>query len=238
MEDKKFELLLVKDQGDFWEVIGITYSNALSVDQTCSVLKASLLAIEKCREALKVGKVVKISKQYEFVEVLPHDLIIEDLDGIALKKRLTLQNIQSQMHQNIIAVCVIDAMEFLQTYMQLLNAGIFITDENREDKYLEIIEKSQEVEEPAELSQDATFEDEQKYIAQKKQYNEALFNLQVLEKYLNAYDKLFKIKYVNDILNTVQQSVEAATTEKEIDDAMAKYMSKIKAFNDEITVST
>jgi len=35
---------------------------------------------------------------------------------------------------------VVDSFEYLQAYMELLAAGIFITDRNREDKYFEIIE--------------------------------------------------------------------------------------------------
>ena len=60
---------------------------------------------------------------------------------------------------------IIDAMDYLNCYMKLMAAGIFITDSNREDKYFEIIEAAQENEEPAPLKEDATFEEEQNYIA-------------------------------------------------------------------------
>jgi hypothetical protein len=33
-------------------------------------------------------------------------------------------------------------MDYLDSMMKLISNGIFITDENREDKYFEIIEKS------------------------------------------------------------------------------------------------
>ena len=40
-----FELLLVKDEGNFWSVHGITYSNALNLSPEYSVMKASMFAI-------------------------------------------------------------------------------------------------------------------------------------------------------------------------------------------------
>ena len=51
-------------------------------------------------------------------------------------------------------------MDYLNCYMKLLSAGIFISDKNREDKYFEIIEAAQECEEPSELTENSTFEEE------------------------------------------------------------------------------
>jgi len=68
---------------------------------------------------------------------------------------------------------VIDLMDYLDCYINLLNAGYYITDSNREDKYFKVIEDAQEAEEPAPLSQDASFEDEQKYIEAKQKYDTA-----------------------------------------------------------------
>jgi hypothetical protein len=44
--NNNFELLLVKDQHNFWEVIGITYSNAMLVEPNCTTLRATLFTIE------------------------------------------------------------------------------------------------------------------------------------------------------------------------------------------------
>ena len=228
--DHNFELLLVKDQGNFWQVQGITYSNAMLVEPDCSTLRATLFTIEDCKKALSEGKKITISKVQEYSEVQPHDLVIEVTDHLGGCKQMAINEVTARMHQLILAVSIIDSMDFLQTYMQLLNAGIYITDENREDKYLEIIEKSQEVEEPIELNSDATFEEEQEFILKKKQYTDAQTNLATLEKYLNAYDKLTNVKYVYDILNAIKQNIENSTTISDIEKYVNEYKEKLQAF--------
>lgn len=120
-------------------------------------------------------------------------------------------------------------MNFMQSYMQLLNNGIFITDENREDKYLEIIESSQE-DQPEPLQDDATFEQQQKYLEAEKKYKMAQDNLKILETYLNAYDKLFKIKYVTDVLNEAKTAVDNAQSVEEVEAAVDSYKKKISSF--------
>lgn len=227
-----FELLLVKDCGECWEVQGITYSSALLANPTLITLKATYLTILDVKRYLSEGKTIKISKYIEFTEAQPKDLIISDVDELTLQKNIAINNINSLMHQTIIGVCVIDAMNFLQSYMQLLNNGIFITDSNREDKYLEIIEKSQEYLEPEPLSDNTTFEEEQQYLDNKHKFTIAQENLKNLETYLNAYDKLFKIKYVTDILNTAKDSVENAETVESLKQTIDEYKVKISAFND------
>jgi hypothetical protein len=78
-----FEVLLAKDQGNFWEVIGITYSNAMLVEPECTTLRATLFAIEECKQALANGKKITISKTIEYSEVQPKDLVIEVIDELS-----------------------------------------------------------------------------------------------------------------------------------------------------------
>ena len=80
--DHNFELLLVKDKGNFWQVIGITYSNAMLVEPDCSTLRATLFTIEDCKKALTEGKIITLSKAHEYSEVQPNDLIIEVIDEL------------------------------------------------------------------------------------------------------------------------------------------------------------
>ena len=109
-------------------------------------------------------------------------------------------------------------------------AGIFITDSNREDKYFEIIEAAQENEEPTPLKEDATFEEEQNYIEQKKKYEVSQENLSTLEKYLNAYDKLAKINFTNTLLNNIKESIQSAESVQAVDEILKQNEDKIKDF--------
>lgn len=228
--DHNFELLLVKDQGNFWQVIGITYSNAMLVEPDCSTLRATLFAIEACKKALSEGKKITISKAQEYSEVQPNDLVIEAVDELSRCKQMAINEVAARMHQALFTVSVIDLMDYLNNYVALLNAGYYVTDANREDKYFEVIENSQEVEEPTPLTENSTFEEEQDYIEKKQKYDNAQANLSTLEKYLNSYDKLVNLKHTTDFLTDTRKKIEEAITISELDDILKKYRSNLKNY--------
>lgn len=228
--DHNFELLLVKDQANFWQVQGITYSNALLVEPDCSTLRATLFTIEACKKALNEGKKITISKVQEYSEVQPHELIIEEIDDLSRCKQMAINEVAARLHQALFSISVIDLMEYLNNYVCLLNAGYFITDANREDKYFEVIEASQECEEPTELTKDATFEQEQEYIEKKQKYNTAQYNLSTLEKYLNSYDKLQKLRDITTFLTETRQKIENAKTTDEVEYMLNVYRSNLQNY--------
>ena len=228
--DHNFELLLAKDQGNYFEVIGITYSNAMLVEPDCSTLRATLFAIEDCKKALAEGKKITVSKKTEFSEVQPKDLVIETLDELSRHKQMAINEVAARMHQALFAVNVIDLMDYLNNYVTLLNAGYYITDANREDKYFEVIEASQECEEPEALKDDATFEQEQEYIEKKQKYDNAQFNLNTLEKYLNSYDKLANIKHITDFLTETRKKIEEASTIEDVQQIINVYKTNLSNY--------
>ena len=228
--DHDFELLLVKDNGNFWEVIGITYSNAMLVEPDCTTLRATLFAIEDCKKALSEGKKITVSKKTEFSEVQPKDLVIEAVDELSRHKQMAINEVAARMHQALFAVNVIDLMDYLNNYVTLLNAGYYITDANREDKYFEVIEASQECEEPEALKDDATFEQEQEYIEKKQKYDNAQFNLNTLEKYLNSYDKLTQLKHITDFLTETRKKIEEASTIEDVQQIINVYKTNLSNY--------
>lgn len=228
--DHNFELLLVKDQGNFWQVIGITYSNAMLIEPDCSTLRATLFAIEDCKKALSDGKKITISKSQEYSEVQPNDLVIEVVDELSRCKQMAINEVSARLHQALFSMSVIDLIDYLNNYVTLLNAGYYITDANREDKYFEVIENSQECEEPTPLNENSTFEEEQAYIEKKQKYDTAQFNLSTLEKYLNSYDKLMQLKHNADFLNETRKKIEEAVTVGEIDNQLKIYRSNIENY--------
>ena len=228
--DHNFELLLAKDQGNYFEVIGITYSNAMLVEPDCSTLRATLFAIEECKKALAEGKKITISKTQEYSEVQPKDLVIEAVDELSRHKQMAINEVAARMHQALFAVNVIDLMDYLNNYVTLLNAGYYITDANREDKYFEVIEASQECEEPEALKDDATFEQEQEYIEKKQKYDNAQFNLNTLEKYLNSYDKLTQLKHITDFLTETRKKIEEASTIEDVQQIINVYKTNLSNY--------
>lgn len=232
MKDLDFELLLVEDQKLFWNVVGITYASSPIPDSRLSTLRASLFAVEKAKKLLGDGKKICVSKQTRFSEVQPDEIIEQDLDALNSYRQCALNEINAKMHQTIIGVSVMDAMQYLTNYLKLVNAGFIITDENREDKYFEVIEQAQQCEEPAPLSDSSTFDDEQKYMEDKAKYDKAQDNLKTLEKYLNAYDNLQKIYNTTEIMQTAKDKIKNAATTAEIDAAKSEYSESLKKFDE------
>lgn len=230
---KNFELLLVKENEKDYDIIGITYSNSLLSQPDLNILKASFLTIQTVKQLLSEGKKLKVAKEHKFAEITENELIIVNEENeLDIQKNIALNEIEARMHQLILGVSVINAMDYLDCYMSLLNAGIAITDKNREEKYFEIIEAAQNIEEPEDLPENATFEEEQEHFKQKTAYNEAQDNLKTLETYLNTYDNLRQIKFVNTILKTAKFDIMASKTIDEINEAVEKYKNKIKIFNE------
>lgn len=231
---QKIELLLATDIGnDVYEIVGVTYSNALTPNSNTIPLRATLHTILKVKELLAEGKHVYVSKNINYSEVLPTELIVEDEKNVlALTKQAAKNSIAALMGQTIFGISLLDAMDFLYNYMKLLNSGIFITNENREDKYFEIIENAQNTEQPKPLQENSTFEDEQNYQQQLQKYNAAQDNLSTLEKYLNAYDKISKIQFIRDLLADTSSKIDAAETTKDINAILTEYENKLKMFNE------
>lgn len=227
----ELQVLIINEQPTQYQVVGI--ANAVDYIKTTNrFLFASKNALSLVNDALLNGNQIFINKNsiINKKEVTPDDLQIIVISGLEKKRNVALTEILKLANKNIFAVNVIEAMDFLNCYMKLLNAGIFITDQNREDKYFEIIEAAQENEDPKPPSENATFEEEQLYIENKHKYDVAQENLSTLEKYLNAYDKLAKINFTNTLLNDIKDEILSAETEDQIDEILVKNKEKINSY--------
>lgn len=226
------EVLIVKKVNDKVKVVCVQNLNQSINFDDCFSLNASFQTLIRVKYELSYGNDVYISKRDSSInEIVPEDLeIIENTDPLQAAKNLAINDINNKINQNIFQTSVIDSMDYLDSMMKLISNGIFITDENREDKYFEIIEKSQTVEEPTPLDTSSSFEDEQKYIELKREYDNAQSNLQTLEKYLNAYDKLSKIRFVNNMLSSYKDRVMESKSVEEIEVIIREYYEKIEQF--------
>lgn len=226
-----FELLIAKDDGDNYEIVGVQPMDRPVVNSEHSLLRASSRVVDSVKTALANGKRVYVSRRQGGPEVVLSDLVIRDSETpLEVAKRLAYNDITNLVNQNAFGVSLLDAMDYLDCMMRLMSAGIFITDDNREDKYFEIIEAAQSVEEPKPLTQESSFDDEQNYVEQKRKYDQAQANLATLEKYLNAYDKLAKVKFVADLLNGAKDKVSAAKDVPEVTEAVREYCGQLDKY--------
>lgn len=211
------ELVVKSIDGKTWKVVGLIGLNEQIIfDSSTTKLPASKNTITIVKELLAKGKEVFISKSITKPEVLPNDLVIKDADDLQCYKNLAIQEINNAMQHNVYGVSVLDCFDYLTCYMKMLSNGIFIVDENREDKYFEIIEAAQTCEMPNELKTDASFEEEQEYFKKKQAYDTAQNNLKNLEQFLNAYDKLSKINYIHNKLSKIKTEISNSSSIDEV----------------------
>jgi hypothetical protein len=215
----KFQLLQVRDEGLTWGVYGITENSALPVTTEYLYLRASAGCIAAVKENLEQGNSITLPKVLQYEEAQVTELIIGVTSGLEKAKQAAIVELNSRLQASLLTMSVIDSIDFLDTYAILMDAGIFITDLNREDKYLEVIEASQ-IEKPEDVPDDATFEQEQERNKLMIQYDTAQRNLATLEKFLNARDKIMPINFMAGFIARMKTDLQAAETEEQIQDIM------------------
>lgn len=211
------ELVVKSIDEKTWKIVGLIGLNEQIIfDSSMAKIPASKNTVIIVKELLSKGKDIFISKSITRSEVLPNDLVIKETDDLQCFKNLALQEINNAMQYNVYGVSVLECFDYLTCYMKMLANGIFITDENREDKYFEIIEAAQMCEMPNDLKNDASFEEEQEYFKKKQAYNTAQNNLKNLEQFLNSYDKLSKINYIHNKLSKVKTAISNSSSIDEV----------------------
>lgn len=209
---------------NYYNVISVSYSNTLTVNSKYKIIPASLFALNIVKNALQSGQVVKIPIKLAGPEVRPVDLIITDAgDEITIAKRILINEINSAINQNVLGISIVDMFGFISAFSKLADHGIFITDENREEKYFNIIDHVQQIEMPSELNENATYIEEQEYLEKKRAYAFAQSKLEALEQYLVAYDKIKSIYAFDKKLKDLLSEIKSVITINDIDIIRKKY---------------
>ncbi len=191
-----YELAIVEDRGTHYLATGVTKSSfdglASRHDKT---LKLSYGAYQKIGDALKINKVVTISKDLTSDEVLPGEVTVSDnkVDDFGLYKKVAMQKIHKKQSYFMTALSSLDILSFTVTNNKLCSEGFFITNENREEKYIEIIEK-----------------DDEKLI-------------EALERYLVLLDNVTKTLDFDDMCHNYLKEIEKAKDEKSVDEIVSNF---------------
>lgn len=172
----KYDVAAVSDLGDKLEIKYVdTYQNSM-LKNDGPYVKISNVAGDVIREALSEYKRVYITKNIQG-ELCVSDIIIHETDGIERDKMIALSNVYRKMDYCLFNVSAMDYFDFLGSFSVLASLGYFITDNNREEKYLEIIESGDEN------------------------------LISVLENYLENKDKLEKISYIYNKVRQFEKNV-------------------------------
>ena len=183
-------LFNVADRGDKYEVISINTNEIAYTGMRDDILEVpSWEVYEAVARNLNEGKKVYIPKLLDqFLDV--SDLVIEELDPLDTAKQTAIIKARDIMYTTRInKLGIAKFYKFFVLSHYFADKGIFITEENRENKYLEIINSAAQLEDP-----DAS---------------EAM--IANLEEYINLLDSLSEIKNILKDLDAFIESVNEVT---------------------------
>lgn len=138
-----YDLAIVLNKGLFWEVVGVTKNSFDTIiDGEEKYLKLSSAAANIIKNALNDKKNVRIAKPISLDEVLPNEINIinNDKDELQFIKEATVRKARMLVIPEITKESGFTMYEFTIKNNELCSKGYFITDSNREEKYIEIIE--------------------------------------------------------------------------------------------------
>ena len=195
-----YDLAIVVDTGKYYTVTGTIKQDIDNVlNNENKYLKVSYNALEKIKSGLDSGFHVTIIKELTSDEVMPGEVFVNenqepDLD---IKKAIAVNKINKKLEYRSLIISSLDVLLFTTINNELMVEGYIITNSNREEQYIKIIETGDEV----------------------------LINK--LEKYLTILDNLEDIKLIQNICLNSFAKVKAAVSTEEIDVALSEFYSNI-----------
>lgn len=145
-----YELATVQDRGPYWFVTNVTKSSLDNLaDREEKMLKLSYMSYQLIKEAIMAGKAVHIRKELPYKEVTPGDFeVIEStgspVDMLQETRNATVTKVRMLVTPELSKISGFALYGFMVLNNDLSNSGYFITNENREEKYLEILETGDE----------------------------------------------------------------------------------------------
>jgi hypothetical protein len=141
-----YEVAMVEDHGSYWSVHGVTQSAFETVDKEYKYLKLSAVSGKLMKDAINDGHEVRVIKPLRSMEVLPSEIRIlevkpDDLDAV---KQSQIKRVMMVVHPEVVSVSALTYYGFTCLNNELADKGFFITDSNRESKYLSILETGDE----------------------------------------------------------------------------------------------
>ena len=143
-----YELATVQDRGAFWKVTNLT-KNTLDnlANREEKVLKLSYMSYQLMKEALMEGKAVHVQKTLRTDEVLPGEFEVMDFeksDPLGEARDAAVTKVRMLVTPELSKISGFAMYGFIILNNDLAANGYFITNENREEKYLEILETGDE----------------------------------------------------------------------------------------------
>lgn len=143
-----YDLAIVQDRGPHWQVTNVTKNTFDSLaDREESLLKLNSATYEIIKRALLDNKIVRIKKTLSADEVMPWEAEIVDLgetDPLQDARSAAIVKVRMLVTPDLAKISSMAIYGFTVLNNDLASAGYFITNDNREEKYLEILETGDE----------------------------------------------------------------------------------------------
>lgn len=187
-----YDLAIVEDRGTHWVVVNVTKNTYDAfVDKHEKLLKLSFIAYQQIKQALSENKLVRISKSMRSNEVIPGEYEIVDtgtLDPLSDVKDASIRKVRMLVTPEMTKIACITMYGFIILNNDLVNNGFAITNDNREEKYLQILETG----------------------------NEEL--IQKLEDYLNYKDEIESVAQLERKFSKYRTDIKQAQTPEQVND--------------------
>jgi hypothetical protein len=145
---KIYDLAVVEDCGTYFKINGVVKNTMESLENNTELLiRLSYLANEQISEAISNHKIVHIPKgNFRSIELLPGEFLIVEpgTDELQSHKDAVIVKIRSMITPVITKISSLTMYGFIVLNNDLSSNGYFITNQNREEKYLEILETGDE----------------------------------------------------------------------------------------------
>jgi hypothetical protein len=199
-----YDLAVVEDRGPYWRVVNVqqnTLDNQATTEER--VLRLSYMTGRLMTEALLAGKAVHIPKStLRTTEVLPGDFTVIDLaetDELQEARNAAIIKVRMLVTPEISKISGFALYGFIILNNDLSANGYFITNENREEKYLEILETGDEK------------------------------LIQKLEDYLNYKDEIEAIAQLERKFSAFRSEIKTAATVEEVQEIEARFLERFYA---------
>ena len=195
-----YELALVEDRGSHWFVTNVTRNTLDNLaEEGETVLKLSANSFKIISDAINDGKAVHITKTRMASEVLPMEIEVLDhseTDPLDEARKAALIKVRMLVTPELAKISGFALYGFMMLNNDLANAGFFITNDNREEKYLSILETG----------------------------NEDL--IAKLEDYLNYKDEIENVAHLERKFSKFKKDLRVATTAEDVQGIQDRFLEK------------
>jgi hypothetical protein len=141
-----YDVAMVEDKGSYWDIQGVTQNSFDTVDKEQKYLKLSAVSAKLIQDAIMAGHEVRVTKPLRAGEVLPNEVNIVKVkeDDVDAFRNSQIKRVRMLINPELASLSGLTLYGFICLNNELADKGYFITDSNRESKYLSILETGDE----------------------------------------------------------------------------------------------